>query len=126
MILGRFGEGGELLFEMDIIAVNGECFPVDAVLDTGFTTGFLAMNQDDIEVLGWPLLSTTIEMMTARGLEYFNIFEGRVTLDSKQFIIPVHGSFGLSEILLGRQWLKWMSLVINERQGILTLAYQDS
>lgn len=44
MISGKFGEIGELFFEIDLIAANGEVFSVDALLDTGFTTGWLAIN----------------------------------------------------------------------------------
>lgn len=43
MITGRFGEIGELYFEIDVIAADGEIFPVDVLLDTGFTTGWLAI-----------------------------------------------------------------------------------
>ncbi len=39
MIPGRFGEIGELCFELDLIATNEEILPVEALLDTGFTTG---------------------------------------------------------------------------------------
>ena len=39
MIVSRFGENGELLFEIDLIAANGEQFPIEVLLDTGFTTG---------------------------------------------------------------------------------------
>ena len=44
MISGRFGEIGELIFEIDLIAADGEKFPVDVLLDTGFTTGFLVLD----------------------------------------------------------------------------------
>ncbi len=40
MISGRFGEIGELTFEIDLIASDGERFPVEVLLDTGFTTGW--------------------------------------------------------------------------------------
>jgi predicted aspartyl protease len=49
MISGRFGDIGELFFEVDLIAADGEIFQVDALLDTGFTTGWLAMNIQDID-----------------------------------------------------------------------------
>ena len=49
MIEGRFGENGELFFEIELISINGESFVVDALLDTGFTTGWLAINTQDLE-----------------------------------------------------------------------------
>jgi len=41
MIFGKFGDNGELVFEIKLVAVTGERFIVDALLDTGFTTGWL-------------------------------------------------------------------------------------
>ena len=37
MISGEFGENGELFFEIELIADNGEFFPIEVLLDTGFT-----------------------------------------------------------------------------------------
>lgn len=51
MISGQFSEQGELIFEIELVAVNGEQIAVDVLLDTGFTTGFLAIHADDIEAL---------------------------------------------------------------------------
>lgn len=39
MISGQFGAIGEIFFEIDLIAANGERFPVEVLLDTGFTSG---------------------------------------------------------------------------------------
>lgn len=123
MISGEFGEDGKLIFQIELVAANGEQIPVDVLLDTGFTTGFLAVHADDIEPLGWPVLSVKVEMQTAKGTEYFDIYEGRVIVDGREFIVPVHVGSELSEILFGRQWLSLMKLVIDERNGILTLEY---
>lgn len=60
---------------------------------------------------------------TARGTEYFDIYEGRLIVDSREFIVPVHVGSDLPEILFGRQWLSLMKLVIDEKNGILTLEY---
>ncbi len=90
MISGRFGEYGELFFEMELIASNGEIFPVEVLLDTGFTTGYLAINFQDIEALEWPLIRSKIRLGTARGEDFFDLYEGRVIIDSQEFIIPVH------------------------------------
>lgn len=73
MITGRFGENGELIFEIELLAGNGDILPVDVLLDTGFTTGWLALNSQDIEYLEWPLIRPNYEMQTARGEEYFDI-----------------------------------------------------
>ena len=123
MISGRFEERGKLIFEIELVTSNGEVIAVDALLDTGFTTGFLAVHADDIEDLGWTILTSEVEMQTARGTEYFDNYEGRVIVDGREFIVPVHVGLDLPEILLGRQWLSLMKLVIDERNGILTLEY---
>ena len=34
MIAGKFGDIGELFFEIDLMTADGEIFPVDALLDT--------------------------------------------------------------------------------------------
>lgn len=125
MIYGRFGERGELIFEIELVAVNGEQIAVDVMLDTGFTTGFLAIHADDIQDLGWSILTSDVEMQTARGTEYFDIYEGRAIVDGKEFIIPVHVGPQLPEILFGRQWLRLMKLTIDEKNGILTLEYLE-
>lgn len=39
MIAGRLGENGELLFEIQLVAANGEQFSLEALFDTGFTSG---------------------------------------------------------------------------------------
>jgi len=51
MIEGRFGEVDELIFEIDLIAGNGEVIPVEVMLDTGFTAGYLAIDEQDIDAL---------------------------------------------------------------------------
>jgi predicted aspartyl protease len=85
MIVGIFGENGELLFEIDLIAANGEQFPLEVLLDTGFTTGWLAINSQDLEALQWTLIASQIEMQTARGKEFFDLYEGQVIIDGKEF-----------------------------------------
>jgi len=126
MIAGRFGEDGELFFEIELIANNGERFPVEALLDTGFTTGFLAINFQDLEALGWSLIRSKIELRTARGDEFFDIYQGKVILDGQEFIIPVHVGDALPEILIGSQWLEIMELAVNKPRGILTLGMVES
>lgn len=126
MVNGRFGENGELLFEVELIASSGERFSVEVLLDTGFTTGWLAINSQDLEALEWSLIASQIEMQTARGNDFFDLCEGLIVIGGKEFIVPVHISDELSEILLGSQWLETMQLVVNKPQGILTLGMVDS
>jgi len=121
MIVGRFGENGELFFEIELIATNGEQFAVEAILDTGFTTGWLAINAQDIEALQWFAIDYEIEMVTARGSEPFELYEGTVIIDSQEFTIPVHVGDELPDILIGSQWLEMIELIVKKRQGILTL-----
>ena len=121
MISGRFGENGQLFFEIELIASNGDSFSVEVLLDTGFTTGFLAINSQDLDGIDWSLIAPQIEMQTARGECFFNIYEGRVIIDDQELIVPVHVGEDLPEILIGSQWLDRMQLVVNKPIGILTL-----
>ena len=118
---GHFGENGELLFDVDLIPVNEEIVSVEVLLDTGFTTGWLAINIQDAEALGWPIMAAQIEMQTASGNEFFSLYEGQIKLDEQIFTIPVHVGTNFSEILLGCQWLESMELVVNKPKDILTL-----
>lgn len=121
MISGWFGEHGQLFFEIELIASNGEIFPVEVLLDTGFTTGFIAVNFQDLDGLDWSLIVPEIEMKTARGDALFDIYEGRVIVDGQELTVPVHVGGELPEILIGSQWLESMQLVVNKPRGILTL-----
>jgi predicted aspartyl protease len=121
MIAGRFGENGELFFEIEFLAVDGERFSTEALLDTGFTTGWLAINSQDLEALQWPLIASQIEMQTARGDEYFDLYEGKVFLDGREFLIPVHVGDEIPDFLLGTQWLEIVEIVVNKPKGVLTL-----
>ena len=51
MIPGNFGEIGELIFEIDLIADDRERLPIEVLLDTGFTTGWLALDTQDVQSL---------------------------------------------------------------------------
>jgi predicted aspartyl protease len=126
MISGRFGENGELFFEIELIASNGEVFPVEVLLDTGFTTGFLAINSQDLDALDWSLIAPQIEMQTARGEGFLDIYEAWVIIDGQDLIVPVHVGEDIPEILIGCQWLDRMQLVVNKPSGILTLEIVSS
>lgn len=121
MIQGTFGEVGELIFEIDLVAVDTERYSTEALLDTGFTTGWLALDLQDAESLGWSVIQRNITMQMARGETYFDIYEGTVLLNEQEYIIPVLTATGLPEPLLGLQWLKILPLTVNFTAGILTL-----
>jgi clan AA aspartic protease len=116
---GFFGEEDALLFEISLIASDGLELPVDAMLDTGFSY-FLAINDQDIEALGWERLREQT-MRTARGDVEFNIYIGKISFGGQEYDIPVHVGEGLSEILLGRQWLQNMRLIVDISSNELTL-----
>mgnify|MGYP001048055116 CR=1 FL=1 len=59
MISGRFGEVDELIFEIDLIAGNGEVLPVEVMLDTGFTAGYLAIDEQDVAYSKHTLVNTS-------------------------------------------------------------------
>jgi len=52
MIYGEFNSQGELIFEIDLVAADGDIIPVQALLDTGFS-GWLAIDNQDALSLGW-------------------------------------------------------------------------
>ncbi len=121
MIQGRFGEIGELFFDIDLIAANEEILPVEALLDTGFTTGWLALDIQDVEALNWSLIERRRAMQTAQGEKFFALYEGRVMFGEQEYIVPVHAGAGVPEVLLGLQWLRAQRLVLDFPQGLLTL-----
>ena len=121
MISGRFGEIGELIFEIDLIADNGERLPIEVLLDTGFTTGWLALDTQDVQSLGWHKVESERAMQLARGEEFFDIYEGKVVLDEAEYIVPVLAGTGIPEPLLSLQWLKMLPLLVNFSTEVLTL-----
>ncbi len=121
MIQGKFGEDGELIFEVELITNHGEMIPVEVLLDTGFTTGYLAVHLQDIEALGWFKICSKVEMRTAQGIGYFDIYQGLIEVDGQEFMVPVHVGEALPDLLIGAQWLDWIRLEINKAEGILTL-----
>ncbi|PSB01373.1 aspartyl protease [Merismopedia glauca] len=121
MIQGRFGEIGELLFSIDLINSNGELLSVEALLDTGFATGWLALDIQDAEALDWTLMEAAHPMQTASGQAFFALYEGKVSMGGQEFVIPVHAKAGIPEILLGLQWLREQRLVVDFLANCLTL-----
>ncbi|MUH01804.1 aspartyl protease [Scytonema sp. UIC 10036] len=121
MISGRFGEIGELIFEIELIAADEERYPLEVLLDTGFLTGWLVLDVQDIHSLDWSKIESERAMQMVRGEEFFDIYEGRVVLNEQEYIIPVLSATGIIEPLLGLQWLKILPLTVNFAAGILTL-----
>lgn len=50
MIQGRFGDKGQIYFDINLLDGEGLSFSVEVMLDTGFTE-FVAMNKQDVESL---------------------------------------------------------------------------
>lgn len=121
MIPGKFGDIGELFFEIELIAATEEIFQVDALLDTGFTTGCLAINAQDLDGLGWSFIDLNRTMRTAQGEASFDLYEGKVLLDGIEYTIPVHVGEEVSETLMGLQWLTTKRLVVDLPLFVLTL-----
>ena len=119
MISGFFGDEDGLFFEIELLAADGLELPVDAMFDTGFS-GWLAINEQDLDALGWVYLDQQT-MRTAQGDSRFDIFLGKMRIDGNEFDVPVHVGQGLSEVLLGRQWLKTRRLVVDMSSSVLTL-----
>jgi clan AA aspartic protease len=121
MIEGRFREYGQIYFEIDLIGGDGLSFPVETMLDTGFTE-FLAMNKQDVESLDWHFLNQD-KLRTAQGETEFDVYSGRVIIDNRQWEIPVFAGDEIQEILLGSRWLKLFILVADYSQNRVTLEY---
>ncbi|MCC5662833.1 aspartyl protease [Nostoc sp. CHAB 5784] len=119
MIQGKFGEKGQLFFEIDLITDDGLNLPVDAMLDTGFT-GLLAINKQDLDSLDWFYIGKEI-LRTAQGETLFKIYLGKLILNEQEYEIPVYAGDEITEFLLGSEWLKILPLVVNYQAGILTL-----
>jgi len=120
MITGKFGEEEELFFEIELIAADGLELAVDALLDTGFS-GWLAIDTQDLAGLGWVYLRQE-KMRLAQGEALLDIYWGKARIDGQEFDIPVYGGVGVTDVLVGRQWLKTRRLVVDFPSGILTLA----
>jgi predicted aspartyl protease len=120
MILGEFNSSGELIFEIGLIAADGDIIPVKALLDTGFS-GWLAIDNQDANSLGWLRENQREDMQTARGEARFNLYQGNVLLDAEEFAIPILGGNELQEILLGVRWLETKRLVADFPARLLTL-----
>lgn len=119
MIQGSFGEKGELLFEIELIAADGSVVTIDALLDTGFTD-YLAMDTQEVDSLGW-LLVDQRKMQTARGDVTFNLYQGTVIFNGQELTIPVLGGEEITEVLIGLAWLENQRLVVNRKVELLTL-----
>jgi predicted aspartyl protease len=121
MIAGSFGENGELFFEIQLVAAERVEFSIEAILDTGFTNGWLAINIQDLDALGWSLIAAQVEMATARGSAQFDIYEGVIIIDKHEVTIPVHVGADIPDTIIGSLWLDLMELIVNKSKGILTL-----
>jgi predicted aspartyl protease len=121
MINGRFGDNTELFFEIQLVAANNEQFYVEALLDTGFTDGWLAIEAQDLDALRWSAQTQQVEMVTARGSARFDIYEGKIIIDGIKVIVPVHVGDNLPETIIGSLWLDITRLVADKPNGILTL-----
>jgi clan AA aspartic protease len=116
---GYFDEKGQLFFDIGLIASDGELIPVSALLDTGFT-GWIAMNNQDIESLNWQFINRD-EMLTAYGWTRFNIYQGKVNFNGSESTIPIVGGDEITEVLIGLQWLENRRLVVDKKNNLLTL-----
>ncbi|KOR36925.1 aspartyl protease [Planktothricoides sp. SR001] len=120
MITGEFNHKGELVFEIALIAADETDWQVQAIFDTGFN-GWLLMNNEDVDNLGWLQQPEPRKSQTAAGTVFFNVYEGIILIDREEFIIPVLGGDDIKEILLGVRWLQFKRLIADYSGGVLTL-----
>lgn len=118
-ISGFFGDEDALFFEIALVDDEGLELQVDAMFDTGFSY-WLALNNQDAIALNWVRLERQT-LLTARGNFDFDIYAGKVILYGQEYDIPVHVGKGLTEVLIGRQWLQSKELIVNMSKRILTL-----
>jgi predicted aspartyl protease len=119
MIQGQFGQADELYFEIELAATDGTPLAVDALFDTGFSE-WLAMDQQDVAILDWTVIGEEV-LRIAMGEATFEIYAGQVKFDNQDLAIPVYVGQGVSEILMGRQWLRSKKLVVDLSSATLTL-----
>ncbi len=100
-------------------AEDGLELAVDVMLDTGFS-GWIAINEQDLQGVEWTYLQTRTQQ-TAQGQTDFKIYPGKARIDGREFDITVHVEPGVSEVLLGRQWLETRRLVVDMTSSVLTL-----
>ena len=91
-----------------------------ALLDTGFT-GWLAIDSQDSDSLGWVCDNEPQDMQTAQGEARFNLYEGTVVIEGEEFTVEVLGGNELVNVLLGVLWLRTKRLVVDFLGGMLTL-----
>ena len=120
MITGEFNHKGELVFEIALIAADETDWPVQAILDTGFSD-WLLINNEDAEDLEWLKELEPRKANTAAGTVFFTVYEGIILIDGEEFIVPVLGGDEVKKILLGVRWLKFKRLIADYSAGVLTL-----
>ncbi len=118
MIRGRFGEKGQIYFDLNLIDGHGLSLSVEAMLDTGFTE-LVAINKQDVESLDWVFLRQN-KLKTAQGESFFDVYLGMVFIDEQEFEVPVFAGDEIREILLGSQWLKIFKLTADYSENIVT------
>lgn len=72
----------------------------------------------------WLYASTEI-MLLFQGKSSFDIYVGKVRIDKQEFNIPVCVGEEVTDILIGRQWLKTRRLVVDMPSGTLTLGIEN-
>lgn len=118
-IQGKFGVEDALFFEIALIDNKGLELEVDAMFDTGFSY-WLAVDSQDIDAFDW--IRVERETLRTAHADYdYDIYAGKIKFGDQEYDIPVHVGEGLSEVLLGRQWLTTRQLLVNMPSRLLTL-----
>lgn len=119
MIQGEFDEIGQLFFELELIAANGEIFYTTALLDTG-STEQLVINTQDLQGLRWRRIGKR-RVQTAMGETLLNLYVGKVVLDGDELTVEAVAGTEIRETIIGVPWLRIKRLEVDFAAGILTL-----
>lgn len=116
---GHFDQQGKLVFNIELIAADGTSILVNALLDTGFT-GWIALDKQDAESLGWRAIDTRMLQM-ARGEARFDVYLEKVCLAGEEVEVEAVGGDGVLDVLLGLAWLQTRRLVVDFPAKVLSL-----
>ena len=96
---------------------------VNALLDTG-STEWLAINEQDLEAFNWSFYGT--RQVKTEGETILPTYLGRISVDQREFTIPVVVDSAFQQVLMGIPWLRTRRWVVDFSDEILILGWKAS